>query len=1131
MGHSRAASPVACLSFAISLSSFAVLAQTTVQPRVRITTGIDERVRVTLSGNRHPLARPENEAGLLAPEFRMERMILALDSDAEQQKALEGLIADQHNPHSARYRQWLTPEGFGHQFGVSDHDLAKVIEWLARHGLTVDEIPAGRRAIVFSGSAEQVESAFHVPIRAYQVDGEMHYANAADPEIPQALAGVVRGVVALHDFRSQPALAGLRPVPAPQFAAGGGTSYMAPADFATIYDLAPLYQNAVDGTGQSIAVVARSNLHISDVQTFRSYFGLPVNNPTVIVNGSDPGIVNTNEQTEATLDIEWAGAAAKNAAIEFVISASGATDGADLSASYIVNHNVAPVLTMSFGLCEAALGSGGNAWINSLWQQAAAEGITVLVSSGDSGAAGCDAASAAAAVHGAGVNGLCSSPYSTCMGGTEFNDKANLSLYWSSTANPTTKGSALGYIPETTWNDSGIMPGGSGLWSSGGGASTVYAKPAWQTGSGVPADGRRDVPDVSLNASTHDGYLIYMNGGLYASGGTSAAAPAFASLMALVNQKTGASQGNANPTLYTLANNQQNGGAAVFHDVTTGSNTVPGFTGFSAGPGYDPATGLGSVDGAVMVNHWTDATAPPAPAAPGLQVSLSPSSIAVAQGANTSINVTVGVSGGFSSAVQLAAAGVPAGVTASFTPAWLSAPGSGASTLSFSINPQAPAGTYSIQVSASGGAVTKSVSLTLTITQPSGLAVSLGAGSLKLIQKTTASIGVTVSVTGSFRALVSLSVSGLPAGMTALLAPATLAAPGSGTSTLLLSAGAAAAGPYTIQVTATGGGLTQSASLSVTVVVPPSFTLMDSRGSVSLAQGTSAAVSVSTSVANGFNSAIALSATALPLGVTAGFSATSLAAPGSGTSTLTVNAAATARAGTYVIWITASGGGLSATLPLVVTVLPPPNLSLASSAQFVTAQQGGSVAVILFSTGNAGFNSPVALSVSGLPAGVTPTFSPATVAAPGSGTSVLTLSASPSAPTGSQVATVSATGGGITKTLSLTVTVTAAPNFTMKASAAAASVTQGSSTSAVLTVSGVGAFSAPVALSVTGLPAGVMATFSNTSVPGTGTHTSTMTLGAASNAATGSATLTITASGGGITNTAELTLNVAARTH
>jgi subtilase family serine protease len=149
-------------------------------------------------------------------------------------------------------------------------------------------------------------------------------------------------------------------------------------------------------------------------------------------------------------------------------------------------------MSMSFGLCEAALGSSGNNFINSLWQQAAAEGITVFVSSGDSGAAGCDSSGAPSGTHGRGINGLCSSPYSVCVGGTQFDDTGNPSLYWSSFNSSGTQASAQSYIPEKVWNESG----NSGLWSGGGGVSTVYSKPSWQTGTGVPSDNKRDVPDV-----------------------------------------------------------------------------------------------------------------------------------------------------------------------------------------------------------------------------------------------------------------------------------------------------------------------------------------------------------------------------------------------------------------------------------------------------------------------------------------------------------------------------------------------------------------------------------------------------------------------------------------------------------
>ncbi len=510
-----------------------------VRPRDRVTEFVDDEQRVVLRGNRHPLARAEYESGVVAPDYRMKSMVLVLRADVEQQKALDQLVAAQHDPGSPSYHQWLTPESYAEHFGISENDLAQVMNWLQAHGMRVDEVTPGRRSVTFSGTAAQVESAFHTQIHTYKVSGELHHANASEPEIPLALIQIVGGLVSLHDFRSQPMHSQVNK-PSPEFTYGSG-HYLSPADFATIYDVAPLYQQTLTGSGQSVAIVGRSNIDIADVRLFRNSYGLPVNDPQIIVNGADPGIVSDNEEVEADLDVEWSGAVARNASTKFVVSAStNSSDGTYLSAQYIVNHNLAPVMSVSFGLCEAALGSSGNAFLNSLWQQAASQGITVFVSSGDSGAAGCDSSSSATASRGRGVNGLCSPPYSVCVGGTQFDDTANPSLYWSSENAAGTEASALSYIPENVWNESGH----SGLWAGGGGASTSYSKPSWQTGTGVPTDGRRDVPDISLTAAGHDGYLVYMNGNLIVVSGTSAASPALAGLMAL---GAGTRQGNANP--------------------------------------------------------------------------------------------------------------------------------------------------------------------------------------------------------------------------------------------------------------------------------------------------------------------------------------------------------------------------------------------------------------------------------------------------------------------------------------------------------------------------------------------------------------------------------------------------------
>ncbi len=676
-----------------------------IQPQDRITSFVDDEKRVTLNGNRHPLALAQYDVGAVAPDFRMDRMLLTLLPDAAQENALTELLDAQHNPESPYYHQWLTPEQYGERFGVSESDAAQVKAWLQSHGMEVEELTAGRRSIIFSGTAAQVESAFHTQIHSYKIADEVHHANAGDPEIPLAFAQVVGGVVSLHDFRSAPMNNGAL-LPAPEFTSGS-SYYLAPADFATIYDLAPLYQQAITGSGQSVAIVARSNVHIADVRQFRSFFGLPANDPQIIVNGPDPGIFSSWEETEADLDVEWAGAVARNAAIKFVVSKStNSSDGSYLSAQYIVTHNLAPVMTMSFGLCEAALGSSGNNFINSLWQQAAAEGITVFVSSGDSGAAGCDSPSAARATHARGVNGLCSSPYSVCVGGTEFNDASHPSLYWSPSNTTGTESSALSYIPEVVWNESAV-----GLWASAGGASTIYAKPSWQTGSGVPGDGKRDIPDVSLTAAGHDGYLIYQDGTLYVVAGTSAAAPSFAGVMALVVQHAAARQGNANTAFYSLANKQRSGGASVFHDITSGNNSVPGLAGFSATAGYDQATGLGSIDATVLVSHWSDATATPA-----FHASASPSALSVMAGSSNSTTLSVAVSGGFNAPVAFTTTGLPSGISASFTHATLAAPGSGTSVLKLNASSSARAGTYSVAVLANSGSTSQKIALAITCT-------------------------------------------------------------------------------------------------------------------------------------------------------------------------------------------------------------------------------------------------------------------------------------------------------------------------------------------------------------------------------------------------------------------------------
>ncbi len=622
-------------------------------PESRITQAVDNANLTVLKGNVYALARPEFDRGAAPSGLPMERMTLVLRPSPEQAAALAALLDEQQDQSSPNYHKWLTPLQFGQRFGAPEQDIQTITSWLQSQGFQVNLIANGRNIIEFSGTAGQVQQAFHTAIHKYSVPtlagNEDHWANSADPRIPTALASVVAGVATLHNFLKTPQHIlstqkfpfTRKPGMSPEFSGVNASNQpvhaVTPGDLAIIYNANPLYaaSPAINGTGSTIAVVARSNVNMQDIIDFRNNFGVSGPVPQIVLNGSDPGDLGGGEEIEAVLDISYSGSLAQQANVNFVISASTNTaDGVDLSEMYIIDHNLGDVMTESFGSCEEGATAAEATGISNLAEQAAAQGITYLVSTGDNGSAGCDDPSSPVATQGVSVNILASTPYTVGVGGTMFNEGTASATYWNTT-NTASLVSAKSYIPENVWNESCSVAScgasNANLAAGSGGVSVLFPKPSWQSGvAGIPSTGDRNLPDVSLTAAGHDPYLICVEGSCEQGqfegiAGTSASVQAFGGIMALVRQKIAARVGQADYVFYKLAATETpancNGSRAtpvpatncLFYDTTVGNNAVPGITNgdYATTVGYDRATGLGSVNITNLVNQWSTATFAP----------------------------------------------------------------------------------------------------------------------------------------------------------------------------------------------------------------------------------------------------------------------------------------------------------------------------------------------------------------------------------------------------------------------------------------------------------------------------------------------------------------------------------------
>ena len=800
---------------ACALAATVLSAQT---PTPRIQAEISSSSATVLPGSQHPLAKAEYDSGRVPASTRMNGISLYFSRSAAQQADLEALIAAQQTPGSPQFHQWLTPDQFAARFGMAQSDLDRVQTWLQQQGFSIDSVARSRNVIRFSGTAGQVEQAFQTQMHYYSVGGAKHFAPSTALTLPTALVSVVSGVRNLDDFRPRPMIVTSQKGRAlPSFTSSvSGSVFLAPGDVKVAYDMNPLIGAGTNGTGQTIAVMGQSSIVASDIENFESAAGLTVKDPTqVIVPGSGSPQTFAGDEGESDLDLEWSGGIAPGAQIDFIYTGSDTTFGVFDSLQYAVDEKIGNILSLSYGICEAQL--QGTAALESVLQQAATQGQSVVAASGDSGSTACyegipttqNGLPPLTTQEALAVSYPASSQYATGVGGTEIttaDDASTNSTYWEGQASTDEITSLKTYIPEVVWNDdiAAIGAGATSLSAGGGGVSTLYTtKPTWQTGvPGIPADGKRDVPDVSFYASPDlPGYLFctsdtsdwapasagaaaqaascnsgFRDGStqdLTIAGGTSFATPVFAGMVAILNQEKGytAGQGLLNPTLYTLAANSTSY-ASGFHDVTTGNNACPSSLGanycsgaaetdYPAGAGYDLATGLGSID---LANLAAATGWPAASTLIGTTTSVAAATPTPAASTNDVVTITVSSPTGASAPTGNVTLSIDGGGTAynssgSTQTVALTSSGT-AGTATYTAN-FASAGVHSIVAQYAGdsthAASSGSVSITIAGTSSGKGTIALAATGVTVAQGSAGTSTITVTPAGGYTGTVYLN--------------------------------------------------------------------------------------------------------------------------------------------------------------------------------------------------------------------------------------------------------------------------------------------------------------------------------------------------------------------------------------
>jgi subtilase family serine protease len=1005
-------------------------------------------------------------------------------------RQLDQFLAEVYDPASPSYRRFVTPAEFTARFGPSQAAWNELVSFAKKHGFTVISGSRDEMDLRVRGTVHAIEAAFQVKMRVFDHPTESRTFYSPDVEPTIDMRSVVWHISGLDNFstprprlHARPGAARSRTASKPLTATGA-----CPDDSYCGSDMRSAYygSNALTGAGQSIGLLEFYGYDGNDLATYFSNSGqtnqVPVNG--ISTDGTPVSCLYASgcDDTEQTIDMTQAlGMAPGLAQLNVYV---GSSDTALLSAMSVpapnsVTGKVDAQLSCSWAWYPADPGTD-----DPLFKKFAAQGQSFFTAAGDSGAY---------------------TPTSTYVYPA---DDANVTVVGGSSLSTTGPGGA--WLGETAWSD-----GGGGYFAADG-----IPIPAWQPTAISSFDARssspgsttlRNSPDVAGEAD-FDFYVCANQQPCYgnALGGTSFAAPMWAGYMALANQQ--ATQGGQptlgflNPALYALGTASGGSYAAAFHDITAGGN------GYAAVTGYDLATGWGSPNGTGLITALLGLTRP--------AFTLSTSGpLALPSPGTGRLTLTSAVTGGFNSAITLTASGQPSGMTVSFSPASIT--GAGSSAVTFQIAANVPAGSYTVTLTGTGSAAPSARSVTtvsVTVTTPNFVLAANAA--LTVPAATTGSMTLTSTASGGFAAAIALSAVGQPTGVTVSFSPTSIS--GSGASTVRFEvAPTAAAGVFPIRVIGTSGSLTRVATVNLTVAVP-TFSLAASVGSLTLTQGLSGRLTLSSNAAGGFASPVALTAAGQPRDVTVSFGPATINAGGTATVTVAVGAAATA--GTYPLTLTGTSGALQRSVRTTLTVTAA-GFAITPAAESVAVLQGASASVALSTAATGVLSGPISLSMSTAPKGIVATLSANSVVPPG--TATLSLSAAETLAAGSYPIVFSGVGDNVTQkaTVTLVVSSPAKPNFTFTVASTTLAVTHGTSTSFNVESAPAGTTVPVVALSVSGLPTGVTASFRPSTISGSGTSTVTLTAAAAANRGTATVTFSGTVGSNTQSSTVHLTVN------